>query len=51
MLNASMGSGDANPLNPVTPLTAVDVLRFNGAVDTWIDTALSKRPEMRKSTP
>jgi len=44
MLNASMGSGEANPLNPVTPLTIG--AEINGTIDTWIDTALSKRPEM-----
>jgi outer membrane protein len=44
MLNASMGSGEANPLNPVTPLTISSEIQ--GTVDTWIDTALSKRPEM-----
>ena len=45
MLNASMGSGDANSLNPVTPLTIG--AEINGTIDTWIDTALSKRPEMK----
>lgn len=44
MLNASMGSGEANPLNPVTPLTIG--AEINGTIDTWIETALSKRPEM-----
>ena len=44
MLNASMGSGEANPLNPVTPLTIG--AEINGIIDTCIDTALSKRPEM-----
>ncbi len=44
MLNASMGSGEAKPLNPVTPLTIC--AEINGTIDTWIDTALSKRPEM-----
>jgi outer membrane protein TolC len=44
MLSASMGSGEANPLNPVTPLTIG--AEINGTIDTWIDTALSKRPEM-----
>lgn len=44
MLNASMGSGEANPLNPVTPLTIG--VEINGSIDTWIDAALSKRPEM-----
>ena len=45
MLNASMGSGKADPLNLVTPLTmGADI---NGAIDTWINTALSKRPEMQ----
>ncbi len=44
MLNASMGSGEANPLNPVTPLAISSEIQ--GTVDTWIDTALSKRPEM-----
>jgi len=44
MLNASMGSGEAKPLNPVTPLTIRSEIK--GTVDTWIDTALSKRPEM-----
>jgi outer membrane protein TolC len=44
MLNASMGSGEANPLNPVTPLTISSEIQ--DTVDTWIDTALSKRPEM-----
>jgi len=44
MLNASMGSGKADPLNPVTPLTIG--AEINGIIDTWIDTALSKRPEM-----
>jgi len=44
MLNASMGSGEAKPLNPVTPLTISSEIQ--GTVDTWIDTALSKRPEI-----
>ena len=44
MLNASMGSGEVNPLNPVTPLAISSEIQGN--VDTWIDTALSKRPEM-----
>jgi outer membrane protein len=44
MLNAAMGSGDARPLNPVTPLTIGSEL--NGAIDHWINTALHKRPEM-----
>jgi len=44
MLNASMGFGEATPLNPVTPLTIRS--EIHGTVDTWIDTALSKRPEM-----
>jgi outer membrane protein len=44
MLNAFMGSGEANPLNPVTPLTISSEIQ--STVDTWIDTALSKRPEM-----
>jgi outer membrane protein TolC len=44
MLNASMGSGEANPLNPVTPLTISSEIQ--STVDTWIETALSKRPEM-----
>ncbi len=44
MLNASMGSGETTPLNPITPLTIRSEIQ--GTVDTWIDTALSKRPEM-----
>jgi outer membrane protein len=44
MLNASMGSGKADPLNPVTPLTISS--EINGSIDSWINTALSKRPEM-----
>jgi len=44
MLNASMGSGETKPLNPVTPLAISSEIQ--GTVDTWIDTALSKRPEM-----
>jgi outer membrane protein TolC len=44
MLNASMGSGDANPLNPVTPLTIGS--EINETIDNWINIALSKRPEM-----
>ena len=44
MLNASMGSGKAAPLNPVTPLAIV--AEINETIDTWISTALSKRPEM-----
>ena len=44
MLNASMGSEKADPLNPVTPLTVgADI---TGTIDAWIDIALSKRPEM-----
>jgi outer membrane protein len=44
MLNAFMGSEKADPLNPVTPLTVgADI---TGTIDAWIDTALSKRPEM-----
>jgi outer membrane protein len=44
MLNASMGSAKADSLNPVTPLTiGADI---NGTIDVWINTALSKRPEM-----
>ena len=44
MLNASMGSAKAGPLNPVTPLTiGADI---NGTIDAWINKALSKRPEM-----
>jgi outer membrane protein len=44
MLNASMGSGDANPLNPVTPLTIGS--EISETIDNWINIALSKRPEM-----
>lgn len=44
MLNASMGSGDANPLNPVTPLS-IDS-EISETIDNWINMALSKRPEM-----
>jgi outer membrane protein TolC len=44
MLNASMGSGKAEPLNPVTPLTIG--AEINDTIDTWINTAFSKRPEM-----
>jgi outer membrane protein len=44
MLNASMGSGKADPLNPVTPLTIGPDI--NGTIDAWINIALSKRPEM-----
>ncbi len=44
MLNAFMGSGETNPLNPVTPLTISSEVQ--STVDTWIETALSKRPEM-----
>jgi outer membrane protein len=45
MLNAYMGSGKADPLNPVTPLSiGADI---TGSIDSWIDTALSKRPEMK----
>jgi outer membrane protein TolC len=44
MLNAAMGSGKADSLNPVTPLTiGADI---TGTIDSWIETALSKRPEM-----
>lgn len=44
MLNAAMGSGKADSLNPVTPLTiGADI---TGTIDSWIATALSKRPEM-----
>ncbi len=44
MLNASMGSERADSLNPVTPLTiGADI---TGTIDSWITTALSKRPEM-----
>ncbi len=44
MLNAVMGSGDANPLNPVTPLS-IDS-EISETIDNWINMALSKRPEM-----
>jgi outer membrane protein len=44
MLNASMGSGKADPLNPVTPLTIGPDI--NGTIDAWINIALSRRPEM-----
>jgi len=44
MLNASMGTGDANPLNPVTPLTIGS--EISETIDNWINIALSKRPEM-----
>jgi len=44
MLNASMGSGDANPLNPVTPLS-IDS-EISETIDNWINMALSKRPEI-----
>jgi outer membrane protein len=44
MLNAAMGSANADSLNPVTPLTiGADI---TGTIDSWITTALSKRPEM-----
>jgi outer membrane protein len=44
MLNASMGSAEAAPLNPVTRLTiGADI---TGTIDAWINTALSKRPEL-----
>jgi len=44
MLNASMGSEEAGSLNPVTPLTIGT--EISGTIDTWIETALSKRPEI-----
>lgn len=44
MLNASMGSSEANPLNPVTPLTVGSEIR--DTIDNCINTALSKRPEL-----
>lgn len=44
MLNASMGSSEANPLNPVTPLTVGAEIRET--IDNCIETALSKRPEL-----
>ena len=44
MLNASMGSEEAGSLNPVTPLNIGS--EISGTIDTWIDTALSKRPEI-----
>ncbi len=46
MLNAFMGSEKADPLNPVTPL-AISA-EINETIDTWINTALSKRSEMEK---
>ena len=45
MLNTSMGSGTAYPLNPVTPLSIGSEL--SGTIDNWIVTALSKRPEIK----
>jgi outer membrane protein len=44
VLNASMGSGEAKLLNPVTPLTVGS--EINETIDNWISNALSKRPEM-----
>jgi outer membrane protein len=44
MLNASMGSGEASPLNPVTPLSIGS--EISETIENWINTALSKRPEM-----
>jgi len=44
MLNAAMGSGEANFLNPVTPLSIGS--EISETIDNWIHTALSKRPEM-----
>ena len=44
MLNASMGSGEASPLNPVTPLSIGS--EISETIENWIKTALSKRPEM-----
>ncbi len=46
MLNAVMGSGDAKPLNPVTPLTIAPEIA--GTIDYWVNTALQNRPEMEK---
>jgi outer membrane protein len=45
MLNTSMGSGTADPLNPVTSLSIGS--EISGTIDNWIVTALSKRPEMK----
>ena len=45
MLNAAMGVGDARSLSPVTPLTIGSDI--SGTIDNWINTALSKRPEMQ----
>jgi outer membrane protein TolC len=44
MLNAVMGSGDAKPLSPVTPLTIGS--EISGTIDNWTNTALHKRTEM-----
>jgi outer membrane protein len=44
ILNTSMGSGEADPLNPVTPLNISS--EISGTIDNWIGIALSKRPEM-----
>ncbi|MGA8181297.1 MAG: TolC family protein [Desulfobacterales bacterium] len=44
MLNASMGSGKADLLNPVTSLTIGPDI--SGTIEAWITIALSKRPEM-----
>jgi outer membrane protein len=43
-LSTSMGSGNADSLNPVTPLNIGS--EISGTIDNWIHTALSKRPEM-----
>jgi outer membrane protein TolC len=40
-----MGSGTADPLNPVTPLSIGS--EISGTIDNWIVTALSKRPEIK----
>ncbi|MEJ2657173.1 MAG: TolC family protein [Desulfobacterales bacterium] len=46
MLNASMGSGKADSLNPVTPLTVGGEIK--GTIEEWLHTALTQRAEMEK---
>jgi TolC family type I secretion outer membrane protein len=45
MLNASMGSPEDKPLNPVTPF-AVEA-KIKGEIEDWIHTALSKRYDLK----
>jgi outer membrane protein len=45
LLNASMGSGEGNPLNPVTPLSVGS--EISETIDNWINIALSKRSEIK----